>query len=97
MHALDLVDLDGDGTPELVSGKRWWAHGPTGDPGATNPAMLVYYALTRGSDGGVSFTRHDVDADSGIGTAFPVIDVDGDGKPDIVVSNKKGLFFFRQR
>jgi len=97
MHALDLVDLDGDGTPELVSGKRWWAHGPNGDPGATDPAVLVYYSLVRGGGGGVTFSRHDVDADSGIGTQFPVTDVDGDGKPDIVVSNKKGLFYFHQR
>ena len=89
MHALNLVDLDGDGIPEFVSGKRWWAHGPTGNPGATNPAVLTYYALTRGP-AGVTFARHDVDSASGIGTQFPVTDVDGDGRPDIVVSNKKG-------
>jgi hypothetical protein len=97
MHALTLGDLDGDGIPELVSGKRWWAHGPTGDPGATDPAVLVYYAIRRGPGGAVSFERHDIEADSGIGTQFPVVDVDGDGKLDVVVSNKKGLFVFRQR
>ncbi|HEX8790299.1 MAG TPA: VCBS repeat-containing protein [Polyangiaceae bacterium] len=97
MHALDLVDLDGDGTPELVSGKRWWAHGPSGDPGASDPAVLTAYSFVRKGPGDVVFTRHDIDDDSGVGTQFPVTDVDGDGKPDVVVSNKKGLFLFRQR
>jgi hypothetical protein len=96
MHALDLADLDGDGTPEIVSGKRWWAHGPSGDPGAGDPSVLAYYVLHRGSDG-VSFERHDIDTTSGVGTQFPVTDVDGDGKVDIVIANKHGLFFFRQR
>jgi hypothetical protein len=38
-----------------------------------------------------------VDNDSGVGTQFEVVDVDGDGKKDIVVSYKKGLFYFHQR
>ena len=97
MHALDLADLDGDGLPEIVSGKRRWAHRPTGDPGAGDPAVLVYWSIRRDSAGGVSFERHEVDAASGIGTELPVTDVDGDGRPDIVVSNKNGLFYFHQR
>ena len=33
LHALDLVDMDGDGLKDIVTGKRFWAHGPDGpDP-----------------------------------------------------------------
>jgi hypothetical protein len=97
MHALVLDDLDGDGIPEIVSGKRFWAHGPNGEPGAGDPALLVYYALRRDSAGNAAFDRHTIDSDSGVGTQFTVQDVDGDGRPDVVISNKKGLFYFHQR
>jgi hypothetical protein len=93
MHTVLLVDLDGDGTAELVTGKRWYAHGPNGDPGVSDPALLVYYAIRPGP----VFERHLIDDDSGIGTGFYAGDADGDGKTDIAVSNKKGLFFFQQR
>jgi hypothetical protein len=31
------------------------------------------------------------DADAGIGTQFEVTDLDGDGRAEIVIANKKGL------
>jgi len=93
-HAVCLADLNGDGLPDIVSGKRWWAH-IHGDPGIDEPALLVWYQLSR-SGGRPAWTRHVIDSDSGVGTQFQVVDVNGDGLLDIVVSNKKGVFYFQQ-
>lgn len=97
LHALQLADLDGDGVPELVTGKRWLAHADCSDPGCMDPALLVAYSFTRDAGGAVTFTRHVIDDDSGVGGSFVITDVDGRCGVDIVTANKKGLFFFRRR
>lgn len=93
-HALWLADIDGDGLPDFVTGKRWWAHGGN-DPGGDEPAVLYWYRLTR-RGGQPTWTPHQIDMNSGHGTQFEVVDVDGDGLLDIVTANKKGVFYFRQ-
>ena len=95
-HALHFVDINGDGLKDLVTGKRWWAHGPQGDADPQCPAMLYWFEAKKDKDGITSFTPHKIDDDSGIGTQFAVADVNGDGLPDIVVANKKGVFLFEQ-
>jgi hypothetical protein len=92
LHALVMTDLNGDGLPDLVTGKRFWAHNGH-DPGAREPALLVWYEFSR-KDGKPTWTRHEIDDDSGVGTQFVVQDITGDDKLDIIVSNKKGTFVF---
>jgi hypothetical protein len=95
-HAARLADLDGDGVPELITGKRWLAH-LSGDPGTDDPVLLVVYRYTRDATGAITWQRTVIDDDSGVGNQFEVVDVDRDGKPDIVVATKKGLFLFQQK
>ncbi len=95
-HALILADMDRDGTMDIVTGKRFWAHGPSGDIDPNAAALLCVYRLKR--DGGaIAWSRTIVDDDSGVGTQFQVVDINKDGLLDIVTSNKKGVFVFEQR
>ncbi len=91
-HALVMTDMNGDGLPDLVTGKRFFAHQGK-DPGAHEPAVVVWFEFSR-EGGKPTWTPHQVDDDSGIGTQFVVEDITGDGQPDIITSNKKGTFVF---
>lgn len=95
LHALVLADINGDGVPDLVTGKRYWAHGPAGDVRPGDPPMLYWFELKR-TGGRVEWIRHEIDNDSGVGTQFVVADMNGDGRLDVVTSNKKGVFLFVQ-
>ena len=91
-HAVAVADIDGDGVDDIVSGKRYWAHGPKGDPEPNAPAVLYWFRCTRSPDGQAEFVPHLIDDNSGVGTDVCVRDVTGDGLPDVVVGNKKGAF-----
>jgi len=94
LHALALVDMDADGLLDLVTGKTWLAH-DYGDPGLDQPAVLYWFKLTR-KEGKAEFVPHLIDSDSGIGRRIITMDLNKDGRIDIVIGNKKGLFVFTQ-
>ena len=98
LHAIDMKDIDGDGTADFVTGKRHWAHAPKpdgsgGDPGANEPAVIYWYrVMPGGKSGAAEFIPQLIHADSGVGTQVMITDIDGAGTPDILVGNKKGCF-----
>src|SRR5262245_43505980 len=95
-HALALDDIDGDGLLDIVTGKRRWAHGPTGDiePGAE--PVVYWFKLVR--DGRTArFLPHRIDDASGVGVQITVGDVNGDGTADVLTASKLGTFLFLNR
>jgi hypothetical protein len=98
---VELADVNGDGIRDVITGKRFWAHGPKGDADPEGKAVLYWFELSRrkAADGTVTvaYTPHLIDDDSGVGTQFAIGDLNGDGKVDLVTGNKKGGFVFLQR
>ena len=92
LHAIDLVDMDGDGLKDIVTGKRFWAHGPTGDAEPNAPAVLYWFKLVRGADKSVDFVPYQIDNNSGVGTQVVTGFVGNKKYPDVVVGNKMGTF-----
>ncbi len=92
LHALKLVDMNGDGLKDILTGKRFWAHGPTGDKEPDAPAVVFWLELQRHSNGQARYVPHLIDDDSGVGTQVAATDLNGDERPDVVVGNKKGIF-----
>jgi hypothetical protein len=92
-HSLLLKDINGDGHPDLITGTRFWAHNGN-DPGAKEPAVLYWFEYKPGQN--PLWIPHLIDNDSGVGLNFVSADMNGDGLPDIIISNKKGVFIFEQ-
>ena len=94
-HSTSLTDLNRDGNPDLIVGKRFFAHNDTdNDPGAHEPAVLYWFEYQPGKE--PLFEPHEIDNDSGAGLNIVAEDITKDQAIDIVISNKKGVFVFER-
>src|SRR6202012_3804514 len=75
-HAVAAGDIDGDGKPDLVLAN-------------TNPASISVYRNTS-SGGAIAFSANQDYPSNNYPYAIAIGDVDGDGKPDIVVADYSG-------
>ena len=91
-HALEFVDINGDGVRDLVTGKRFFAHNGS-DPGGRDPVLMYWYEIQKRTGQPPRFVSHPIGAGTGtgVGTQFLVTDVNGDGLDDVALSNKKGV------
>ncbi len=95
LHSVNLVDIDGDGLKDIVTGKTYWSHhrqSPMWDAGA----VTYWFRLVRHKDG-VDWVPYRADDDAGIGRQLSIADVNADGLPDIVVGGMKGAHVLTHR
>jgi hypothetical protein len=96
-HGAAFADIDGDGIPDMVTGKRLYSHLESHlDPDPYGPAVLYWYRTVRNpkAPGGAEFVPEMINNRSGVGSQFVISDLNGDGAPDIVISCSKGTFIF---
>ena len=87
------VDIDGDGQPELVTGKRFRAH--CGHDTGSGDDVGIYYFKWNGE----SFSKQVIaygppGEGKGCGIYFSIADINGNGRLDIIAPGKDGLYFF---
>ena len=96
-HGTAFADIDGDGTLDFITGKRFWSHLDTWiDPDPHGAPVLYVYRTVRNAKapGGAEFVPELIHNRSGIGSLAAVADLDKDGAIDIITSTKRGTFIF---
>ncbi|NID12409.1 FG-GAP repeat domain-containing protein [Fibrivirga algicola] len=92
-HVMEWVDITGDGKPELVTGKRFRAHNDS-DPGSDDPVGLYYFTVEHGAFKKNVISYGPAGEGKGTGIQFATADLRRNGRTDLVVAGKDGLYVF---
>lgn len=96
-HAATFADVDGDGIPDFIVGKRLFSHLESyTDPDSLGPAVLYWFRTVRNpkAPGGAEFIPELIHNRSGVGSTVLAVDLNKDGAMDIVTSTTRGTFIF---
>jgi hypothetical protein len=99
-HAATAADIDGDGVLDYVIGKRAFTHlDNLYDPDAYGPPVLYWYRTVRNPNapGGADFVPELIHNRSGVGSQVEAIDLNHDGRIDLLSSHNRGTFIFWNR
>jgi hypothetical protein len=96
-HAAVFADVNGDGIPDFVVGKRYLSHVNTFlDPDPFGQPVLYVYKTVRDpkAPGGARFVPELIDNESGAGSDMVAEDLNHDGKVDIITATRFGTDVF---
>jgi hypothetical protein len=96
-HGTTYADVEGDGIPDFIVGKRYWSHLDTYlDPDPYGQAVLYVYKTVRNpkAPGGAEFVPELIDSHTGVGSDVLAVDLNKDGAMDIVTTSRFGTFIY---
>lgn len=99
-HGAAFADIDQDGIPDFIVGKRYFTHLDNFyDPDPYSPPVLYWYKTIRNptAPGGAEFVPELIHNRSGAGSEITVVDLDGNGALDIITSTNRGTFIYWNR
>ena len=96
LHAATFADMDGDGIPDFITGKRWFSEDSVVDANPWGAPVLYVYHTVRDKSvpGGARFEPELIHNRSGVGSMLTAADLNGNGAMDIITSTTRGTFIF---